>query len=192
MISSENLSLSGYHVHLKACLSTSQPEEHSENTLALFFSGPLFLRSHCKNVFLCLYRTPWRTARLRSRQTMLSCWRTCRMAFVRWRNRLPRLTAESHSISSYSQNLCVPLCFFVGDVFTQFHVEGKEKDVLYSLVFVASYRLTLVPLHGRWKRVCVCARVCTKERSLHPVSFRFLCVAQLLSLTIVRLMYCNS
>lgn len=157
--------------------------------LLSFSWGPLFLRSPCKSViFFYLYRTRWRTARLRSRPSTLSCWRTCRMASVRWRNRLPRLNAESHSISSYSPNLCVPLCFFVGDVFTQFHVEGKEKDVLYSLVFVASYRLTLVPLHGRWKR----ARVCAKDRSLHPVSFQFLCVARLLYLTIVRLMYCNS
>lgn len=46
----------------------------------------------CKTVFLCRYRTRWRTARLRSRPSTLSYWRTCKTPSARWKNRLPPLS----------------------------------------------------------------------------------------------------
>lgn len=94
----------------------------------------------CKIVFLCRHRTRWRMARLRSRPTSFSLWRTCRTPSVRWKNKPPPLaafpvfisepsTAESHSTSSYSPKpACSPVLLFLWVcVYARFHVEGKRE-----------------------------------------------------------------
>lgn len=63
---------------------------HTEPVRPAVFSLHL-LKLH----FVCGYRTQWRTARLRSRPTTLSFWRTCRTPSARWKNRLPPFTAFS-------------------------------------------------------------------------------------------------
>lgn len=84
-------------------------------------------------------------------------------------------TAEAHSTPScYPTPAYSPVlyCEWVW-VYARFHVEGKEKDALYSL-FVASFRRTLDPLRGHWS----CMRVwiyCVWKRDLSPVS-SFLCL----------------
>lgn len=98
---------------------------------------------------------------------------------------------------------CPPLCSFLwlgvcARVRVLFHVEGKEKDVLYSLLLVASYQRTLDPLRGR--RSCMWVWVyCLYEWGIFLAHFFlsvftwFLCVAVLLFLKrTVWLMYCNS
>lgn len=85
-------------------------------------------------------------------------------------------TAESHSTSTYHPKTYVlspVLPFFCEWVCERacFDVEGKEKDVLYSLLFVASYRRTLDPLHDHWSCMHVCGLgVCMRERAFKPVS----------------------
>ena len=157
----------------------------------------LVFRPHCKCVFVCRLRTRWRTARRRSRPSTLSYWRTCRTASVRWRNELHHLLHRN--LSSFHlwplhcritfHLLVLPCAPFVSVwvivcVHTV-HVEGKEKDVLYSLLFVASCGRTLDPLHGRRSWDCECVWVCVcvdKLGSLPPRFFLslftwFLCVS---------------
>jgi len=132
-----------------------------------------------RHVFLCWYRTRWRKERLRSRPSTLSCWRTCRTPSAHWRNK------PSHNLPSFHlwplhcritfQLLVCPkpayspvLLLWLRErlcVCVQFHVEGKEKVVLYYKCFCC---LTLDPLHGRWSCVDL---MCAKEGSLPPHFF---------------------
>lgn len=107
------------------------------------------------------------------------------MASVHWRNKLAPLiiipvsisdptTAESHS-TSYPWNLCVISCTpMSGSVSAcvSLHVDGKEKDVLYSLLLPHTGLLWMICMVT--DGVCVFLGVCVYARGFsYPCLFLY-------------------